>query len=204
MIARFRPLRQAVRRDERGATIVEFALVAPVMLMMIMGGLDAGYTVYLQSVASGTLEARARSASLEGATESQFDSDIRKSMRNILPAYARTDDHVALIKKNYTDYSRIDAAEKITTDADGDGILDVGDCWLDEDENGQYGTNGGGDGLGGPDDGVYYTVTLTVPRLFPLASMMGLPEDQIITARTLVINQPYGTQVVRPTVCRTV
>lgn len=206
---------KAVCQDERGAVLMEFAFVAPVMFLMIMAGFDAGYSVYLQSVASGALEARARAASLDGATESQFDSEIRTAMYRILPAYADNEDAVLLSKKNYTDYSRIDAAEKITTDHngngvldgpadwDGDGEIDTGDCWLDEDDNGEFGTNEGADGLGGADDGVYYTVTLRFPRLFPLASMMGLPEQQSVTVKTLVINQPYGTQAERAKPCLT-
>jgi Flp pilus assembly protein TadG len=202
MIRRLRSLRRALRRDRDGIAATEFGFVAPVMMFMIMAGFDAGYSVYLQSVAAGTLEEKARQASLSGSSESQFDFRVRAAMRNILPNYAQGDENVVLSKKNYTDYSRIDAAEKITTDVDNDGVLDIGDCWLDEDGNGEFGVNEGAEGLGGADDGVYYTVTLTLPRLFPLASMIGLPEDQTITVRTLVINQPYGTQETRETVCR--
>ncbi len=215
MIWRIRSLASALRQDRRGATLVEFAYIAPVMVLMIMAGLETGYTMYLKTVAAGTLETSARAASLEGATESQFDGDIRTAMKRILPNYARTDDNIILTKKNYTDYSRIDAAEKITVDHNGNGVLDAPfdyngdgtpdqDCWIDEDLNGAYGTNEGASGLGGPDDGVFYTVTLELPRLFPMASMMGLSETLTVTARTLVINQPFGTQTVRPTLCREV
>lgn len=200
---RLRTLSRLVRRDERGAAVMEFGFVAPVMFLMIMAGFDAGYSIYLRSVANGALEARARAASLNGATESQFDREIRAAMYAVLPAYAENDDSIILTKKNYTDYSRINAAEKITTDVNTNGVLDIGDCWLDEDGNGLFGTNEGADGLGGADDGVYYTVTLKFPRLFPLASMIGLPEEQSITVKTLVINQPYGTQQDRTTECRT-
>lgn len=215
MIRRASALSQAVGRDERGAAVMELAFVAPVMFLMVMAGFDAGYAVYLQAVANGELEARARAASLDGASESQFDRELRESMYLLLPSYADNVESVVLTKKNYTDYSRIDAAEKITTDHNGDGVLDgpadwdsdgtidTGDCWLDEDGNGEFGTNEGADGLGGADDGVYYTVTLSFPRLFPLASMMGLPEDQTVTVRTLVINQPYGAQTARETECKT-
>jgi Flp pilus assembly protein TadG len=189
-------------RDERGAVLVEFAFVAPVLVLMIMGGFDAGYSVYLKSVAAGTLEAKARAASLEGATESQFDAEVREAMHTIMPNYAHEDDNVILTKRNYINYARIGAAERITKDENNNGILDVGDCWLDEDLNGVFGNNEGAAGLGGADDGVYYTVTLKLPRLFPMASLIGLPEEQTITVRTLVINQPYGTQTVRPTQCR--
>jgi Flp pilus assembly pilin Flp len=195
-------LLQRLRRDERGAALVEFALVAPVLVLMIMGGFDTGYTIYLKSVAAGTLEAKARSASLEGATESQFNAEIREAMLAIMPNYARGEENVILTTRNYMNYSRIGAAERITKDENNNNILDVGDCWLDEDLNGEFGNNEGAAGLGGADDGVYYTVTLKLPRLFPMASMIGLPEEHEITVRTLVINQPYGTQTVRPTLCR--
>lgn len=36
-----------LKSDERGVTITEFALVLTPLLMLIMGGLDAGYQVYL-------------------------------------------------------------------------------------------------------------------------------------------------------------
>jgi Flp pilus assembly protein TadG len=214
LIRRLSTLSRAACRDERGAAMMEFAFVAPVMFMMIMAGFDAGYSVYVKSVANGALEARARAASLDGSTESQFDSELRQAMYRILPAYADNEESVILSKKNYTDYSRIDAAEKITTDNndngvldgpadwDGDGTIDTGDCWLDEDGNGEYGTNEGADGLGGADDGVFYTVTLQFPRLFPLASMLGLSAEQTVVVRTLVINQPYGSQEARATECR--
>ena len=32
----------AIRSDRRGATIVEFALVAPILIMAIIGGMDLG------------------------------------------------------------------------------------------------------------------------------------------------------------------
>lgn len=202
MIARFRPLAHALRRDDRGATLVEFALIAPPFLLLMMGALDAGYGMYLRSVAAGTLENAARAASLEGATESQFDLEVRRAIRKIMPNYAQDDENIEIVKKNYTDYSRIDAAEKLTVDVDDDGILDSGDCFLDEDGNGEFGVNEGASGMGGPDDSVFYTVNLSLPRLFPLYSMIGLPANQTVSVKTLVINQPFGAQAVRTTVCK--
>lgn len=201
MITLLRKIR-GLARDRRGATLIEFGFVAPVLVLMFMAGFESGYTIYLKTVASGVLEAKARAASLEGATESQFDRDVRDAMYGILPRYARNPGAITLSKRNYTDYSRIDAPEKITTDADSDGILDIGDCWLDEDLNGEFGANEGASGIGGPDDSVFYTVTMELPRLFPMASMIGLSESLSVTVRTLVINQPFGAQTVRPTVCR--
>ena len=193
-----------LRRDEEGATLIEFAFVAPVVVLMLIGGMDVGYSIYIRSVANGALESVARSGSLEGATESQIRFDIRKNVKTILPNFAANDSNIIVTTKNYTDYSRINAAEKIVVDNDNDGVLDIGDCWIDEDGNNQYGTNEGKNGIGGADDSVYYNVAISVPNLFPMTGMLGLPATRVINVKTLVVNQPYGQQATRPTVCRTV
>ena len=214
MIARRKNI-GSLPHNEDGAALVEFAFVAPVFLLMMMGAFDIGYGLYIRTIAAGTLEASARSGSLEGATQSQLTDDIRASIKQILPNYAQGEDNIKVTPKNYTDYSRIDAAEKITvdhndngvldppeeTDENGNGTIDGGDCWLDEDLNGEFGVNEGANGLGGADDGVYYNVTISLPRLFPMNSMLGWPDEQTITVKTLIVNQPYSAQSTRPTVC---
>jgi Flp pilus assembly pilin Flp len=202
-------------RNEDGAALIEFAFVAPVFLVMLMATFDIGYGMYIRTIAAGTLEASARAGSLEGATQSQLTDDIRESIYDILPVNAQNEESVVVTPKNYTDYSRIDSAEKITEDhnkngildgpetfdENGNGKLDLGDCWLDEDMNGEFGVNEGANGLGGADDSVYYNVTISLPRLFPMPELLGWSEEQSITVKTLIVNQPYAVQVARPTVC---
>lgn len=192
-----------LKRDQSGATLVEFAFVAPVFMLLLMGAMDVGYTMYIRAVASGTLEAAARSGALEGATPSQLEADIRESMFDIMPAYARNDSNVTISTKNYTDFSRINAAEKIIQDNDSDGVLDIGDCWLDEDLNNEYGVNEGADGIGGADDSVYYNVTISMESLFPLYGFINGSSTKTFSVKTLVVNQPFAAQGSRPTVCRT-
>jgi len=50
-------------------------------------------------------------------------------------------------------------------------------------------------GTGGPDDIVSYKIEIVSPRLFPLASMIGLNDVMTISNSTAVRNQPYGAQV---------
>lgn len=47
-----------LRKEEKGIA-VEFAVIAPVFFMLIMGGMDIGYTLYVQSVMNGEPESRA-------------------------------------------------------------------------------------------------------------------------------------------------
>ena len=39
-----------------------------------------------------------------------------------------------------------------------------------------------------------YTVTITYPRLFPMAKLIGLSEHVTVEARTVLENQPFGEQ----------
>ncbi|OYX46938.1 MAG: hypothetical protein B7Y97_13125, partial [Sphingomonas sp. 32-66-10] len=43
-LRRFAP--GALRRDESGATIVEFAMVAPVLGLVLLGAFDVAHTLY--------------------------------------------------------------------------------------------------------------------------------------------------------------
>lgn len=194
-----------IRKDEQGATLLEFTFVAPIFVMMLLGGLDMGYSLYLRTVGAGTLEAAARRASLEGATEATMDAQIRTEMNKLLPQNQRANpDAVTILKKSYTDYSRVQQPEVINIDNNNNGVLDIGDCWLDEDEDGDFGVNQGRTGLGGSDDAVYYAVTMAIPRLFPMHTVLGWDATQRVTVKTVIINQPYGAQPIPPTECRSV
>jgi Flp pilus assembly pilin Flp len=57
---------RSLRRDKRGATIVEFALVSPVMILMMMGLGDMGYQVYAQSILNGAMQKAARDSAIQG------------------------------------------------------------------------------------------------------------------------------------------
>jgi Flp pilus assembly pilin Flp len=190
-----------IRHNEDGATMLEFAFVAPVLVLLLMGTMDIGYSMYIRTVASGTLERAARNGSLEGANFSQVEENIRLAVFDILPEYARYDENVEVSVRNYTDFSRIAAAEKITKDVNNNGVVDSGDCWVDEDNDGQFGINQGQDGIGGADDAVYYNTTITMKSLFPLYKMINGSEDKQFVVKTFVINQPFQQQNARTTAC---
>ena len=49
-----------VRRDARGVAAVEFALVAPALLLTIMGIFDLGYNIYANTMVQGAIQRAAR------------------------------------------------------------------------------------------------------------------------------------------------
>jgi Flp pilus assembly protein TadG len=55
----------ALLKDELGATISEFAVVAPVFLLMMMGTFDAAHTMYVRAVMQGAVYKAARETALK-------------------------------------------------------------------------------------------------------------------------------------------
>ena len=48
--------RRSVSTDETGVSAVEFAIVAPVLILFLIGFLDFGHWVFIRSIAAGALE----------------------------------------------------------------------------------------------------------------------------------------------------
>lgn len=192
------PLR-ALARERRGAALVEFAFVLAPFLLLLMGTLDLGYQAYLRALASGALERAAREATVGNRTQAQVVALIRSEVNTIVPANLRSDPTTVVITPlSYFNFSAVGGGERITGDTAPVGAYNSTDCYEDRNNNGRYdATNGGGGDLGTADDIVYYDVTVTVPRLFPLAKMFRMAPNTTVNARTLIRNQPFGQQQVR-------
>ena len=178
-------------RDARGVTLLEFGLIAPPLMLTIMAIGDMGYQSYWRAVARGVLEKAARAASVGTLNGTQFDAYITQQMRAIS---ARNASPPHIVKKSYYNFSRVGKPEKITTDTAPLGSYNSGDCYEDANGNGSYDMALGSDGLGGADDIVYYEVTVSMPRIFPMAKMLGWSATQSTKATTIVRNQPWANQ----------
>lgn len=194
----------SLRRDARGVTVVEFAMVLPVLLLVIMGGMDMGYQAYVRSVLQGALNDIARTGSLEapdlacttGTVEERIACSIRRRSDVVAPN-ATYDFEI----RSYYEFSGVGRAEKLVTDHNRNGQYDTGDCFADLNGNREFDASAGRGGIGGADDVVFYRVDMTMPRLFPVSGMLGWSPDYEISATTAIRNQPYSQQQVPPTVC---
>jgi Flp pilus assembly protein TadG len=186
---------RTLRRDTRGATLVEFALVAPVMCIMMMGLGDLTYQVYAQSILNGAMQKAGRDSAIQGGADNASIIDAKvTSMVQKVAANVFT-------RKSYASFSVI--KPEPFTDTNGNGIRDVGECYTDINGNRQWDADPGQTGQGGANDVTVYTATVTYPHLFPVASMFGWSPNQTISASTLLKNQPYASQttVTPATVC---
>lgn len=186
-----------LRQNSSGATLMEFGLVAGPLMMILLGIMDIGYRGYLDTLAKSKLHEIARQATTGGLTEAQIKQAVEDGLDPVLLSDANVDVEVV----SYFDFTSVGKPEKITIDNNDDGALDSGDCYLDANGNDTFDVDFGTTGTGGPDDIVNYTVTITSPRLFPLAKLIGGENNITVTNSTALRNQPFGAQNTIPEIC---
>jgi Flp pilus assembly pilin Flp len=185
-----KPLAAAIVRDERGVSAIEFALIAPALLMILLGLMDLSYNIYATSVLEGAMQAAGRDATLEGAEGRGLAIDDR--VRDVVDDVVSNGD-LQFSRRSYVDYSSVARPEDFT-DVDADGLCDNGEPFEDANGNGTWDDDRGRADMGGARDAVLYTATLSYPRAFPLMGLLGFDNTVTARARTVLRNQPYGLQ----------
>jgi TadE-like protein len=191
-----RPVR-SVRRDERGAYMIEFALVMPTFLLLVMGIFDIGMQMYAKAVLAGAVEQAARLNTLE--TNNSNQSAVDQAVRDQVGRVARYGT-LAFSRQNFQDFNSVNQPEPFT-DTNSNGVRNSGECFTDSNSNGVWDTASPASGQGGASDVVLYRVDLTFDRLFPLWKMLGEPQRKTITITTVLRNQPFSNQATRPVIC---
>ena len=191
-----RPVIELLRRcgrDERGATIVEFAIVAPVFLTLLLGVFDFGHAIYAQSVLQGAVHAAGRDSGLESGADfmTGLDDQVRSQVLQIVPKGS-----VLTSRTNYENFNDVEKPEDFV-DANSNGAYDEDECFTDVNGNLQWDEDRGIEGLGGADDVVLYTATLEYDRFVPI-HLIGGARRRTVTANTILRNQPFGDQAERP------
>ncbi len=191
-LRRFAP--GALRRDESGATIVEFAVVAPVLGMVLLGAFDVAHTLYTRAALQGVVQKTARDSTLESASEASAQTALDDKVRAQVRALANNAT-ITINRRFYRTFSEASAARAETwTDTNNNGVCDGSEPYQDANRNNSWDRDGGNAGQGGAKDATLYTVTASYPRMFPLYNLVGGSRTTTITASTVLRNQPYGDQ----------
>jgi len=182
------------RNDERGSVIVEFAIIAPVIGLVLLGAFDVGHTLYMRAVLQGVLQKAARDSALEGGSaQAQLDK-IDQKIKLQVNAIANNGT-IEIKRRFYRTFSEVAAAKAETwTDGNGNGTCDAGESYTDKNRNNTWDADGGDAGQGGARDSTLYTVTVSYPRFFPIYNMIGGSNTTRVSAATVLRNQPYTDQ----------
>ena len=181
----------ALVRDTSGATIVEFALVLPVLLLTLLGLFDLGYNMYTAQMLQGAIQNAARLSTLQGASDKQagIDAVVTRAVHAVVPNAS-----LGFNRKAYASFSDVARPEDFT-DINANGTCDAGEPFEDANANGTWDADAGSDGFGGARDAVLYTVTVNYPRAFPVARLIPGQSDHLaLTAVTVLRNQPFNIQ----------
>lgn len=180
-----------LRSDQRGATLVEFALISPVLLTIILGSMDLARTLYATSVIEGELQKAARASSLEtgssGESQASIDEKITKQLQKVSTASKLT-----FTRKAYESYKMVEARKEEFNDINANGKCDKGETFVDSNGNGGWDLDAGMSGAGGSKDVLIYTVDAKLPRVFPMNKLLGWEDTINITSTALLRNQPYA------------
>jgi Flp pilus assembly protein TadG len=183
-----------LRHSIHGATIIEFAIVLPVLCILLFGLFDALFNLYMKTTLQGAVQKAARDSSLESyntpAGEATLDAAVSAQIHRVLPSATVP----TPTRKSYTTYADASRKSEPWTDTDHDGTCDHGEPYTDENSSGSWDSDLGVTGGGDAKDKTIYTVTVTYPRLFPIAKFVGMSNTVTLTAQTILQNQPYDDQ----------
>ena len=187
-----KPFRRSLAADAQGATVVEFAIVAPVLVLILMFLFDMGYYLYARAILGGEVQAAGRASALETATDTNralLDASVETAVKNLVGGGTFTFDRLS-----FKSYGRAQTRAESFVDSNSDNICNNNESFDDANRNGIRDTDSGLAGQGGAKDVTIYSVTLRYNRLFPMASLLGWSQQVSITAHTILRNQPFDKQ----------
>jgi hypothetical protein len=162
----------------------------------VMGIFDLGHNMYTTAMLQGAIQQSARNSTIEGAASNPaaLDAIVTTAVRAISP-----NSTLQFSRAAYTNFSDMVQPEDFTdTISAEDGICNNGEPFEDANGNGTWDADQGIAGQGGARDAVMYIVTVSYPRLFPIARLIpGQTDTFTMRSQTVLRNQPFGLQSVQ-------
>ncbi|MEI9850038.1 MAG: TadE/TadG family type IV pilus assembly protein [Sphingomonas sp.] len=174
---------------------MEFAIVAPVMGVLLLGAFDIAHTLYMRSVLQGIIQKTARDSTLETGLLTNQQQTLDQRVTEQVRALSRNAT-VTFSRKFFRTFSNAQSNQyEPWTDNNHNGTCDNKEPYEDTNNN-QVWNVSGNTGQGGAKDAVVYKVTVSYPRFFPIYRIIGGSNTTTLTGSTVLRNQPYGDQAV--------
>jgi Flp pilus assembly protein TadG len=189
-------LTRKLARDTRGVTMVEFALISPVLILLLMGMYDLGHNQYSRSVLEGEMQAAGRASTFEtstlGVNQAVIDAQVTSQIRRIVGQAAT----VTFSRKAVQSYRGLQLQAEGFIDSNGNNLCDNGETFEDSNGDKTWSPDAAVANQGGAKDVQIYEATVSYARLFPMATLLGWSQNQTVKAKTILRNQPYTNQAV--------
>ncbi|MFC7048929.1 TadE/TadG family type IV pilus assembly protein [Emcibacter nanhaiensis] len=184
-----------MKKDEKGAALIEAAFVLPTLLLMIIGTLEIGGVMLSNTLLEGAIADASRQGitgyTVDGMTREEY---ITQVLEDSTFGFIKLD-NLVITNKVYDSFTEIATAEPYT-DVDEDGSYTNGvDSFTDLNCNNHWDSDIGESGVGGPGAVVVYTAEYDADFLTGFfAQAIGDEDGRIrIEASTAVKNEPYGS-----------
>ena len=194
LLGRFRAV-QSLLRAEKGATALEWAMVSPVLILLVMIFVELTMMMFVNILVEGGL----REAARYGIT-GQFPGEGTTTEREDLIKQIVLDNALGLIKdestnvtfKVYGTFTQVGQGEPFV-DANSNGKFDAGEDYTDQNGNGAYDADLGVPGLGGSGEIVSYEVEYDWELMTPFLAPFTPNGDGKFkfTASIVVRNEPF-------------
>lgn len=181
-------------RDRSGVTVVEFAAVGPVMILLLCGLLEMGYVAFARSTLESAILDASRDSRVAECPE-QIAEQLQATLDRRLSVVSSHDGQPpTLVVRSYgTEFGNVETPEPFS-DADGNGVRDPGEPYTDFNGNGQWDADMGRQGnYGAFGEVVQFEASYNVTSIFPFlgAQLTGGEGFYRISAETVVRNEPF-------------
>lgn len=188
------PTHRAFWREADGVTALEFAMIAPVFLLIITGILEFSMIMFTTTV----MESATNSTSRMGKTGYNTPGVTRQDtiINSIKSRTAGLLDptKITITSKVYSDFASVGKPEPCISPVTPPCPGTSGINFTDINGNGSWDSDMASVGLGDEGDVVVYSVTYPWPIMSPLMVPM-LGSIYNITVRAVVRNEPYGSGI---------
>lgn len=175
-----------------GIAALEFALVAPVFLMMLFGFMEFALIMTVNVLLDNAVSDAARYGltgfALSGVSREQAILDIIEDRTGIM----LDPNQLEISTLVYQSFDQIGVEEPYVDD-NGNGEFDEGETYDDVNGNGNWDPDMGANGAGGAGDVVVYTITYNWPLLTPVAGYIAEGGSIPLSSTMVVRNEPYDT-----------
>lgn len=185
-------MRGRLASDRSGIAAVEFAMIAPVMLLIIMGTIEFGYVSSARSALEAAVIRGARQIAASDCP-ARRETILRDTVTNAMAHVASADGHAPRIEsKAYAGQFGDVGEPEPYNDLNNNRQWDADEPYTDVNGNGRWDADMGVSGsVGGAGQVVSYTATFNVRSLVPYVARLYSDVDyHPIRATTVVRNEP--------------
>ena len=178
-----------LRRNKDGVTAIEFAIIAPTLLMLIMGSLETSLMMYARSIMEGATFQSSRTGKTGYVEAGMTQTETIIAAINDRAGILMDVDNITVTPKSYGSFSEVGEPEPFI-DTNGNGVRDFGESYTDINGDGEYSDDMGIDSYGSSAQITMYTITYDWPVFTPVLQPF-FGTSRTLTALTVVKNEPY-------------